>query len=166
MVFGMGVEPFADTHPALVSLTEHGLRLGVVSNSWPSLDRRYAALGLRHFVDAFVISAQLGCLKPDPRMFRAQLETLSLMPREVLFVDDWHENVAVAIGCGMLGVVLARDGVAPPAGLARTPSLTERSISRRLYARDLRMSGAHSFGAQLTAVPMAVFTRHVAITGG
>ena len=60
---------FADTRRVLDDLSGRGIKLGIVSDNWPSLDRRYRQLGLRHYFDAFAISALLGCWKPCERMY-------------------------------------------------------------------------------------------------
>src|SRR5262249_14843760 len=83
MVYQTGMEPFEDTVPALDRWRARGLRLGMVSNAWPSLDRHYRTLGLRDYFEAFVISAHLGWLKPDVRIFEAALDRLDLPPDEV-----------------------------------------------------------------------------------
>jgi putative hydrolase of the HAD superfamily len=65
--------PFPDTRSTLEEFRRAGLRLGIVSNAWPSLERTYRALGLRDFFDTFVISSKLGCLKPIPESTASQL---------------------------------------------------------------------------------------------
>lgn len=100
--------PFADTRSTLEELRHAGLRLGIVSNAWPSLERTYRSLGLHVFFDAFVISSRLGCLKPDPRIYRVAIEQIGVEPKSILFVDDDTEYVRAAESLGMLGVVLRR----------------------------------------------------------
>ncbi|MGH2561893.1 MAG: HAD family hydrolase [Thermomicrobiales bacterium] len=104
----IGIEPFPDAAPIIERLRTRGLRLGIISNAWPSLDRRFRQLGLRDYFDPFVISAQVGCLKPEARIYQLALAQLGLPPEQVLFVDNWPENVAAARALGMQGVVLAR----------------------------------------------------------
>ena len=104
------VEIFPDTVPALERLRARGLRLGIISNGWPSLDRRYRELGLRHFFEVFVVSAHLGLRKPDPRIFEHAAAQLGLPPQEVVFVDDAAVNVEAACTAGFRGVLLARNG--------------------------------------------------------
>ena len=42
-----------------------GVRMAVVSDSWPSLEHLFEQLELREYFDAFVVSAVIGCTKPD-----------------------------------------------------------------------------------------------------
>ncbi len=106
----VGIEPFPDTIQTLEALTERGIRLGIVTDNWPSIERRYREMGLRDYFDAFVISAIVGCSKPSPLIYRTAVDQIGLSPDRLLFVDDSPENVEGAISEGMQGVVLIRHG--------------------------------------------------------
>jgi len=60
------VEPFPEVPGVLERLRAGGVRMAIVSDSWPGLEDLYRQLGLRGYFQAFVISAVLGCRKPDP----------------------------------------------------------------------------------------------------
>lgn len=109
------IEPFPETRVVLERLRARGLRLAVISNAWPSLDRRYQVLGLRHFFDPFIISTQVGASKPAPAIFCRAIDDLGLPPESLLFVDDWPGHVQAAIQFGLQGVVVVRGDQAPPA---------------------------------------------------
>ena len=116
IVLGQNLEPFPDTASGLRELRNLGLRLGIVSNSWPSMDWKYRALGLRHNFDCFVVSALVGAVKPNRRIFEVSVEALELPANEILFVDDDPENVRAAIDLGMHGALMTRDGAPVDAG--------------------------------------------------
>ena len=82
-------------------------------------------LGLRHYFDAFVISAALGCWKPCKRMYTTAIDELGLRPESLMFVDDRPENVAAAVRLGMRGVVISRYGETPETELPVATSLDE-----------------------------------------
>lgn len=103
-------EPFPDTAGALSELATMGVRLGLLSNAWPSLEEDYRRWGLRDRFDVFVISSQVGMMKPQPSIYRLACDQLGASPRATLFVDDVSEYVAAAIDCGMHGVVMDRYG--------------------------------------------------------
>lgn len=116
--------PFADVAPALRRLRARGLRLGVVSNAWPSLRIRLATAGLDALLDAVVVSAELGVPKPDPAIYRRALAELAVPAADVLFVDDDPVNVAAARRLGMQAVTMDRYGAAGDvAGLAEVEAL-------------------------------------------
>ena len=103
-----GMEPFPDTVQTLEMLRRRGFRLGIVSDNWPSLDRRYQELVLRNYFTAFVISSLVGCSKPCSPMYEAGIDQIGLDPARILFVDDSVRNVAEAVRHGMQGVVMNR----------------------------------------------------------
>ena len=103
-------ELFNDTHPVLERLYEKGFSLGIVSDAWPSLERKYRLLDLRKYFEAFVISAQVGCCKPDKRIFGRAIAELELPPEKLLFVDDDPHYVKEAIGLGLNGSLMVRSG--------------------------------------------------------
>ncbi len=121
----VGIEPFPDTLPTLIRLRDSGIKLGIVSDNWPSLDRRYRALGLRDFFDTFVISALAGCVKPSVRIYRLGIAEIALEPASLMFVDDNPENVEAAIQLGMAGLVIARYGHMPKTDLPVITGLDE-----------------------------------------
>jgi HAD superfamily hydrolase (TIGR01509 family) len=55
---------------------------------------------LRHFT-GFVLSYEVGFLKPDERIFQTALEKVQAPASEVLFVDDQEANVAAARALGI-----------------------------------------------------------------
>jgi putative hydrolase of the HAD superfamily len=107
------VEPFPEVTGVLERLRTGGVRMAVVSDNWPGLEGLYRQLGLHTYFQAFVTSADLGCRKPDPRMYRAGSDALGLPPGECLFVDDDPDLVAAAIGLGYGGTAIVRTAEPP-----------------------------------------------------
>jgi epoxide hydrolase-like predicted phosphatase len=84
----------------------HSLRpaykTGLISNAFDDL--RDALVDEWKIADAFdeiIISAEVGVAKPDPQIYHIALERLGLAPGEVVFVDDFPENIAGAQAVGM-----------------------------------------------------------------
>nr|WP_246595275.1 HAD-IA family hydrolase [Actinoplanes auranticolor] len=112
----------------MARLHADGVPMAVVSDSWPDLDDLFRRLGLRDYFVTLVISAVLGCRKPDPRMYRAGSDALGLAPADCLFVDDDPDLVGAAIRLGYQGVTLVREpGAEPPAATPWITSLRELS---------------------------------------
>jgi putative hydrolase of the HAD superfamily len=108
----------------VAELASRGLATGVISNtdplhavliqSFPPLDR---------VVNSWTLSFEVGCLKPDPEIYRAALGSLGIPAQRALFVDDRLENVAAARALGFdalhfsgmssLAAQLAERGLAP-----------------------------------------------------
>ena len=107
------VEPFPEVPGMLERLRAGGVRMAIVSDTWPGLEGLYRRLGLDAYFQAFVISAELGCNKPGPRMYRTGSDALGLPPHECVVVDDDPELVAAAIELGYGGPTIVR-GSDPP----------------------------------------------------
>jgi epoxide hydrolase-like predicted phosphatase len=80
-------------------------KTGILSNAWPdarqALTQKY---GLGDAVDVMILSAEVGCAKPDARIYQIALERLGVRPEEAVFVDDVLENVQAAQALGMGGI--------------------------------------------------------------
>ena len=111
------MEAYPDVIPFLRFFKQQHLTLGLVSNTWPSLERIYQALGLRDFFDVFVISAHVGCVKPDRRIFEHAIKGTGLPADTLFFVDDEEEYVQEALRLGMRATVMVREGQPPTGGL-------------------------------------------------
>ena len=77
------VELYPDVTPALTELAKR-VRLGTISNGFADLN----SIGLAPHFEVSIAAHQFGCAKPDPRIFHAACEKLSLAPDEVLYVGD------------------------------------------------------------------------------
>jgi putative hydrolase of the HAD superfamily len=64
-------------------------------------DRIRRDRALDRWFDVVVVSAEVRCVKPDPRIYRLCLERLDVEPAQALFVDDRPDNVAAAAALGM-----------------------------------------------------------------
>ncbi|MER3557407.1 MAG: hydrolase [Thermus sp.] len=91
----------------LKTLKGRGLRLGVLSNTLPSLQESLAYYGLADHIDGFFSSCVLGVAKPHPQAFLKALEAMGLHPEETLYLDDDPENVQVALELGLVAQVYA-----------------------------------------------------------
>lgn len=100
----------ATTHALLDALRTRGIRLGLVSNVFDPgwlVRRDLDGMGLTERLDAIVLSSEIGWRKPDPRIYRAALDTLDVAPEEAIFVGDrLLEDVAGPSALG-IGTVLA-----------------------------------------------------------
>ena len=75
------------------------VRLGLLSNAGPSL--REGISPLLPLFDDVVISAEVGCRKPDPEIYQLALGRLGVEAEETLFIDDFAHNVAAARKLGI-----------------------------------------------------------------
>ena len=100
-------ELFEDVLPTLAVLREHGLKLGLVSNTGRDLDGFVAHHGLD--VDAALSSRAHGKIKPDPSIFRAVLQRLDVQPEDAVMVGDSPaDDIEGARAIGMRAFLLDR----------------------------------------------------------
>ena len=77
-------------------------KTGLLSNAFSDL-RRVVTETWR-FADAFdemVISAEVGVVKPDPRIYHLALERLEAPPEAAVFIDDFRRNIEGARAVGL-----------------------------------------------------------------
>ncbi|MGD0765884.1 MAG: HAD family hydrolase [Dehalococcoidia bacterium] len=97
------------TPAVLRALRERGLRLGAVSNTYQSqaaLAKSLAAHGLLEYLDALVLSSEIGLEKPHPAIFLEALRRLGVTAVKTVFVGDsvWAD-VLGAQALGMKSVL-------------------------------------------------------------
>ncbi|MBK1785241.1 HAD family hydrolase [Prauserella cavernicola] len=93
--------PYPDTERVLKSLADKGVRVGVLSNIAFDIRPAFTARGLDAYIDEFVLSFEVGAIKPDAAIFRLLLDRLGTAPENTLMVGD-HEGAdggAKALGC-------------------------------------------------------------------
>ena len=80
-------------------------KTGIISNAWGDM-RDYI---VKHqFDDAFdtlIISAEIGMMKPQPKIYQLALKQARVEAKEAAFIDDTPKNVEAANALGMHGIV-------------------------------------------------------------
>lgn len=104
-----GTVVFPDVLPALDVLRLRRIRLGVVTNSSQPMSLRDSELRhhrlLPYFPDCRLAAADVGYLKPHPRIFHEALKRVSAAPEETVFIgDNPIADVSGALGVGMRAV--------------------------------------------------------------
>ena len=80
-------------------------KTGVISNAWPDLRQYLAEKKADDAFDALIISAEVGVMKPEPKIYQLALDQLGVKAREAAFVDDTPVNVDAARALGMQGIL-------------------------------------------------------------
>ena len=77
----------------------------LLSNAWDNLrDVLATKWKIADAFDEIFISAEMGIAKPDPEIYKMVLEKLDLAPEEIVFIDDFIENIESARKLGMHGI--------------------------------------------------------------
>lgn len=109
------MKPVENARDVLTQLRGQGLKIGVLSNTLPSIDRTLEAVGLADLVDVALATCTLGVHKPELEAFQLAAHALSIAPAEVLFIDDKPENVEAAREVGMQAELIDLKGQNPQA---------------------------------------------------
>ncbi len=106
-------QPYPDTATALGT----GLPTAVVSNIAWDVRTVFARHGVEDLVDEYVLSYEVGHVKPDPKIFRIACDRLGVHPSEALMVGDSEEadGGAAAVGCRVAIVPPLETGQRPEA---------------------------------------------------
>ncbi len=88
-------------------------RTGIVSNSFAGArEREQAAYGFEDLCDTIVYSHEVGCRKPDPRIYQIALQRLDVSADRTVFLDDVQGNVDGALAVGLQAVLFVDTGQA------------------------------------------------------
>ena len=91
---------FPDAAPVMQTLHENGVRMAVVSDIHYDIRTHFRNHDLDRYVDAYVLSFEHGCQKPDAEMFTRALEALDVSAERALMVGDTpgHDGGAANVG--------------------------------------------------------------------
>ncbi len=103
-------ERYMKAYPAargvLEALRARGVKVGVLSNTLPSIGVTLDAIGLSDVVDVAIASCSLGVHKPERDAYLRSADLMELPVQEILFVDDKLENVTAAREAGMRAALI------------------------------------------------------------
>ncbi len=133
--------PYPDTGEVLKSLSEKGIRTAVLSNIAFDIRPAFADRGWDVWVDEFVLSFEVGAVKPEPAIFEYALAQLDVDAAQTLMVGDSDiaDGAARDVGCQFALVDPPADDRTPAratrrsaevrasVGSAQTPSVSSRN---------------------------------------
>jgi epoxide hydrolase-like predicted phosphatase len=76
-------------------------KTGLISNAWGDLRDFIVREKFDDAFDKMIISAEVGAMKPEPKIFEIALEQFGVSPNEAVFVDDFYVNIE---GCEKVGI--------------------------------------------------------------
>jgi HAD superfamily hydrolase (TIGR01509 family) len=114
-------------YPEVIEVLEYfktrGYKLGVISDTSPSLPLTLEALGLGKYFDCYICSDLIGVMKPDPVIYRAALTAFNVTAEESIYVDDYDVEADGARNLGFTAFHI--DRMNPPKNEWDIMSLTE-----------------------------------------
>ncbi len=103
--------PFSGVEEVLSELRKRSIGLGVISN-WDQTARDIlTATGLIDFFDHLVISCEVGCVKPDERIFKIALQQAAVAARNCVYIgDNYYDDALGSRKVGMNALIINRFG--------------------------------------------------------
>jgi len=107
-----GMKWHVERNRSLLELLKERYELGIVSNFYGNLHLVCKDLGIQDLFQCLIDSSSIGAVKPDPRIFQAALDCMSIRPHEAVFVgDNPGRDMEGAKGLGMPHIWLAGEDV-------------------------------------------------------
>jgi putative hydrolase of the HAD superfamily len=117
---------FDDVMPMLDALKNAGIKMALVSNWDSSLHSIIEGLGMLHYFEVIIASADVKMHKPMPEIFELCLQQTGALPTQTLHVGDHlFADVAGAAKVGITPVLLDRNDRHSDANCLRIGSLSE-----------------------------------------
>jgi len=92
------------TYALVDQLKSKGYKVGMLSNTEISHSRVIRDNFPEHKFDAYILSNEHGCRKPEPEIYLLTSRELGVEPQEAVFIDDRIKLVEGAQNVGMKGV--------------------------------------------------------------
>ncbi|MEK3903274.1 HAD family hydrolase [Paenibacillus sp. FSL R7-0179] len=97
---------FLDHTNQTIEVLSAKYRIGVISDTDPSVKRVLKNAGMYNYFDNMTLSFELGESKPNPGMFSHALDAMHLPATETVFIDDYEQNLEGATALGIQAVLV------------------------------------------------------------
>ena len=101
---------YDDVKIMLKKWKSEGYKLGIISDTFPSLANCFKYLKIYDYFDVFVMSCDHGIWKPHETMYLSALNPLNAKGEESVFVDDFAVNLKGAAGFSINPIQIIRKG--------------------------------------------------------
>jgi len=104
---------FSETVEVLEYFNKKGYKMGVISDTSPSLELTLQELDIAKYFTSFTASSLVGASKPSPIIFNAALEAQGVASAESLYVDDYFVEADGAREQGFTSFLIDRTNLNP-----------------------------------------------------
>ena len=95
--------PLPQMVPFIRELKTNGYNIYLCSNTSADIYDYFDAIPALALMDGVLASCDVGCIKPDARLFEALYRKVGLKPETCFFIDDMPANIEGAACTGMTG---------------------------------------------------------------
>ncbi len=83
-------------------LGEAGFMMGLLSNFGDNARQIWTDIyPFLEYFSGIIISAEVGVMKPDPKIYQLAVESVGVQPEEAVFIDDFMQNIEGAKQAGL-----------------------------------------------------------------
>ena len=100
---------YPETIEVLEYFKNKGFKIGVISDTSPSLQYSLEQLGIAKYFDSFIASSLVGAGKPSPIIFNVALDSVGVKAEESLYVDDYKPEADGAREQGFTSFLIDRN---------------------------------------------------------
>lgn len=100
---------YSETIEVLEYFKNKGFKIGVISDTSPSLQYSLEQLGIDKYFDSFIASSLVGAGKPSPIIFNVALDSVGVKAEESLYVDDYKPEADGAREQGFTSFLIDRN---------------------------------------------------------
>lgn len=100
---------YPETIEVLEYFKNKEFKIGVISDTSPSLQYSLEQLGIDKYFDSFIASSLVGAGKPSPIIFNAALDSVGVKAEESLYVDDYKPEADGARKQGFTSFLIDRN---------------------------------------------------------
>lgn len=112
----------------VLEVLSHSYKLGIISDTWPSIEQQLCAIGVRDYFSTSTYSCELGKFKPDEALYKDALRKCGCKAEETVFIDDSVRNLEGAAKLGITPILI----VANPNSDIDSPYLKIHTLSELL----------------------------------
>ena len=91
----------------VLEVLSHSYKLGIISDTWPSIEQQLCAIGVRDYFSTSTYSCELGKFKPDEALYKDALRKCGCKAEETVFIDDSVRNLEGAAKLGITPILIA-----------------------------------------------------------
>lgn len=103
--------PKIETNQQMLSLVDRlrydGYRVGLLSNNDKETANKLRETGLIDHFDIFLVSAETGFIKPDPKIFELFTKQLGVEASELVYIDDTEKSLSTANEVGYIPILFS-----------------------------------------------------------
>jgi putative hydrolase of the HAD superfamily len=100
-LYSRALKPKREILTMLSQLKSEGYRIGIISNCSIEPAEIWTTTDFALLIDTVIFSSVAGIQKPDPRIYRLAVNTMSVKPEDCLYIDDNDTNLTTSGEVGL-----------------------------------------------------------------